>query len=333
MRQLENYLTIGTSWGHVSHQARLPIGLFIVIYYRISPLCQIINQSIRRYIFWHHLSLCFMFEVFKRAKRSGVLFGIIMWRLVWLVNLLVLSRSDIPCDRALQKCRYDKSCLPMLLKIFSHDCTSALGYDPELNRIKGAMRKTCPGTCVAAIRNLTSSSSGKSLESCYCENRDATCLTLKARLKRCVLMNEKGKNYTISGCTKARRRCNHDKDCQKIQNSFLRRCTALISGLNCTQDCKNSQDDLLRSDLGKALNDCECDGLEELYCRGIRANYEELCKGSRGSRGDPDVISTPREKTVKESQRNSSGITQYERLPVWILYAAIIVHVYVLFNR
>lgn len=260
----------------------------------------------------------------------GALFDMIMWRLLWLVNLLVLSRSDLPCDRALDLCKFDKNCLPMLLRIFSPLCTSALGYNPELNQIKGAMDKTCPGKCVDAIRNLTSSRSGKSLESCYCENRDATCLTLKARMQRCVIMNEKGKNYTIFGCTKARKRCNDDQDCKKIQTSFLLRCTALISGLDCTQDCKKSQDDLLRSDLGKALNDCECDGREELYCRGIRANYEELCKGSREPR-DPDVISTPREKTVKESQRNSSGITQCE-LPVWILYAAIM-HVYVLYNR
>lgn len=254
-----------------------------------------------------------------------------MWRLLCLANLLVLSRSDISCDKAIERCRYDLKCAPFLRQLFDNDtCTSALGYDPYWKRIKGAMGPTCPRACVQAIQKLTLTPRGKAMESCVCD-QDAMCLTVKARLQRCILKSEG--NYTIFSCTKARKNCSSNPDCLKTQKNFLRRCTQLISGQKCTQDCKDSQDELLSSELGKALNDCECDGAEEPYCRGIRANYEALCKATREPR-DPNILSTPPSQghTVMQYNRNSSARTLFE-LPVWILYTAIMAHVYVLYNR
>lgn len=253
-----------------------------------------------------------------------------MWRLLWLANLLVLSRSDISCDDAMANCKNDIfGCGAMLNRIFNRDvCRSALGWRDNGIRVD-KMAKTCPLTCVNAIKNLTATSKGKELKDCQCKT-DAVCLTMKARLRRCVLSSEG--NYTIFSCTEARKRCSKDNKCKATQTNFLKRCTHLISGVKCTRDCKDSQGELLDSELGKALNECECDGMEEPYCRAIRANYEALCKATRGPR-DPDVLTTPSEHTVKmgDGNRNSGANSQFE-LPVWIFYAAIIAHVYVFFN-
>lgn len=286
---------------------------------------QITNQSIARYIFWHHLSI----DTFKRTSEvipeNSPIF--VMWRFLWLANVLVLSQSVLLCEEAQKKCVRDfTKCGAMLLKIFNGDvCKSALGYDDDWpNGISGPMAKTCPLTCVSAIINLTATAAGKQMETCDCD-RDASCLTIRARLQRCLLSSQG--NYTFVSCTAARKRCNEDKRCKAIQQRFLRRCSSLISGVECTQDCKKSQDELLGSVLGKALNDCECDGREELYCRGIRANYEALCKGTRGPRR-PEYPS-PTEQTVMRAQhdnQNSRANSQFE-LPVWIFYAAIMAHI------
>lgn len=256
-----------------------------------------------------------------------------MWKFLWLANVLVLSQSVLVCEEAKRNCIKDyKKCGAMLLKIFDGDvCKSALGYDDTWpNRISGPMAKTCPPTCVSAILNLTATVAGKQMETCDCGG-DGTCLTIRARLQRCLLNTSQG-NYTFVSCTAARKRCNKDERCKATQHSFLRRCTALIAGHECTQDCKNSQDELLGSVLGKALNDCECDGTEEPYCRSIRANYEKLCKGTRGPRRQE--YPSPTEQTVMRAQHdneNSRANSQFE-LPVWIFYAAIMAHISVFLN-
>lgn len=249
-----------------------------------------------------------------------------------MANVLVLSQSVIVCDKARENCEKDyMKCGVMLLKIFDGDvCKSALGYaDDWPHGISGPMAKTCPPTCISAIINLTATAAGKQMETCDCES-DGPCLTARARLQRCLLSNQG--NYTFVSCTAARQRCNKDKRCKATQESFLRRCTSLIAGVECTQDCRNSQDELLGSELGKALNDCECDGREEPYCRSIRANYEKLCKGTRAPRW-PEYPS-PTEETVMRAQHdneNSRANSQFE-LPVWILYAAIAAHISVFLN-
>lgn len=260
-----------------------------------------------------------------------------MWWVLWLANLIAVSGSDISCGDAINNCQKDfAGCGLALYKIFKRTkCLTALGLEDKKLvgiRVTGSMEKTCPLSCVSAINNLTATNAGKAMETCNCR-RDSTCLTSKARLKRCVL--SRTTNYTVFSCTQARRRCNGNKDCKRIQFSFLRRCTKLISGSECTKDCLNSQDELLNSDLGKALNDCECDGFEEPYCRGIRANYEELCVGPRGPRNsDASLTPLPTENIVQKlrsSGQTRSAFSQFE-LPVWILYAAIAAYVYMFYN-
>lgn len=260
-----------------------------------------------------------------------------MWWVLWLANLIAVSGSDISCGDAIKNCQKDfAGCGLALYKIFKRTkCLTALGLEDKKSvgiRVTGSMEKTCPLSCVSAINNLTATNAGKAMETCNC-SKDSKCLTLKARLKRCVL--SRTTNYTVFSCTQARKRCNGNKDCKRIQDSFLRRCTKLISGLECTKDCLNSQDELLNSDLGKALNDCECDGIEEPYCRGIRANYEELCVGPRGPRNsDASLTPVPTENIVQKlrsSGQTRSAFSQFE-LPVWILYAAIAAYVYMFYN-
>lgn len=256
-----------------------------------------------------------------------------MWWLLWLANLIVVSCSDKSCKEASYQCERDlEGCGSALNKIFHRaECLHALGLKDHETvgiQIRRPMAKTCPLTCVSAINNLTATNGGKAMETCDCE-RDSTCLTVKARLKRCVL--SRTTNYTMFSCTQARKRCNNDKDCKRIQESFLRRCTKLISGVGCTKDCLDSQDELLNSDLGKALNECECDGFEEPYCRGIRANYEELCVGPRGPRNsDASPTPAPTEYMVQKfihSGQSHLANTQFE-LPVWSLYAAITAYMF-----
>ena len=251
-----------------------------------------------------------------------------MRQLLWLATLFLHARSELSCNAVLKKCKMSvKECVPMLITVFSDNCSSALGYDPRYRRITGAMQEICPINCVKAIQDLTSSRWGKDIESCSCPLWDGHCLTLKARMKRCVQMNEK--NFAIISCTEARKNCTDDRNCDKTQRRFLRRCTDLISGVNCTQDCKRAQDELLSSDLGKALNNCECDGEEEHYCRAIRAHYEALCKANRPVRHKEP---TSRGKTYVAGQQSNEGY-KFSEVSDWILCAAIIIHVYVQHNR
>ena len=244
-----------------------------------------------------------------------------MWQLLWLATLFLHARSELHCNAVLKKCKMSfKECVPMLWRVFGENCSSALGYDPIYRRINGAMQEKCPINCVKAIQDLTSSRWGKDVESCTCPLGDGYCLTLKARMKRCVQMNEK--DFAIISCTEARKNCTADRNCDKTQRRFLRRCNHLISGVNCTQDCKRAQDELLSSDLGKVLYDCECDGEEEHYCRAIRAHYEALCKANR----------TPREKMNVARQQGNEG-HKFSEVSEWILCAVVIIHVYVLRNR
>lgn len=248
--------------------------------------------------------------------------SIMRW-VLWLMNLLALSRSESVCWDALKNCQRDFPCAIKLRGLFTGQCQKALGfrYDPKYYgpypKITGSVEPKCPSKCVQAIKNLTSSPKGKAVESCICKDGDGVCLTIIARLKRCVNGSD------IFSCTAARKRCNKDKNCKKNQFNFLKRCSQLISGVKCTQDCKESQKELLGSKLGGALLECDCDGLEEPYCRGIRSNYENLCKPKTRKTRDPDFP------TVLESSNyvNSSPNSQFG-LPMWILNAVILAHVF-----
>lgn len=255
--------------------------------------------------------------------------SIMRW-ILWLMNLLALSRSESFCWDALTSCQRDFPCAIRLRGLFTRQCKKALGfrYDPKYGpfpEITGSMEPKCPSKCVQTIKNLTSSPKGKAVESCLCKPGDGVCLTIIARLKRCV--NGSDKNDTIFSCTAARKRCSKDKDCKKNQFNFLRRCSDLISGVECSQDCKESQKELLGSKLGSALLECDCDGREEGYCRSIRSNYENLCKPKTRKTRDPDFPTVPQPSYYVNSSSNSQF-----GLPMWILNAVIVAHVFALYH-
>ena len=253
-----------------------------------------------------------------------------MLRLVWLATLFTFSRGDdVSCRESLADCKRDLNCSLALYSVFGkEECYTAIGYNPDTETVHRGMVLPCPLSCVNAIKALTSLPKGKVWENCKCVNRDPVCLTLKARLRRCI--DSRRENYTIFSCTKAREHCNKDEKCDEAQKEFLQSCSLLISGVNCTQACKTAQDGLLSLELGKALNDCECDGMEEYYCRGIRAHYQALCKATRDPR-DPNKLPTPAP-TLQLSVRHSSGQALLGPL-MWTFYSTIVANAFLVYIR
>lgn len=191
--------------------------------------------------------------------------------------------STIDCMTAKKECENDIQCAYAMLKVFKNmACSRSLGYDINSEHITGPADKVCPTQCGILIYNLTSLAKGKKLQSCECVNRDSICLTLKARLAKCMDTVIHGvRNDTKPGCSTVRVQCSRDKDCNSAQQYFLRKCSQLISGVECSRECKKAQKVLLSSPLGRGLDECECDGFEEPHCRGIRAHQKALCFGIR----------------------------------------------------
>lgn len=319
-----------TSWGHVSRETFSPIGSFIVTCYRISPYVKwLISQSDGIYSGIIFPIVTYLYPT-RQSERVSFMCSIMRW-ILWLMNLLALSRSESFCWDVLTKCQRNFPCALKLNALFTRQCKKALGfrYDPKYYgsypKITGSMEPKCPSKCVQAIKDLTSLPKGKAVESCVCKDGDGVCLTIIARLKRCV--NGSDKNDTVFSCTAARVRCNKDKNCQTNQYNFLKRCSQLISGVECSQDCKESQKELLGSKRGSALLECDCDGREEPYCRGIRSNYENLCKPKTRKTRDPDFPTVP-----QRSYFGNSGPNSQFGFPMWILNTAIIAHVFVLYH-
>lgn len=191
--------------------------------------------------------------------------------------------TTIDCIQAKHDCVDDMKCAFAMYKLFKNmACMKSLGYDSQEQHITGPADKVCPKHCGILIYNLTSLDKGKKLQTCKCINRDSICLTLKARLAKCMDTVVHGvRNDTKPGCSKIREQCTLDKDCESAQQYFLRKCSRLISGVECSRDCKKAQKILLSSKLGRGLDECECDGIEEPHCRGIRAHQKALCFGVR----------------------------------------------------
>ena len=194
-------------------------------------------------------------------------------------------------------------------------CKKSLAYDYVMNQVTGRMAKRCSWECIYAIGNLTSFPRGKALETCDC-GRDAICLTVKSRMQKCR-EQASGHNNTRQGCTEAREICSNNANCTVLQDEFLLKCNDLISGVACTDECRESQDKFLNSNLGKALSDCECDGIEEPHCRGIRTHYDALCKPRRSTEpGSPATTSRAtryREETSKEQPTNQQPTTNKQQ--------------------
>lgn len=223
-----------------------------------------------------------------------------------------LVNRTISCMTARKQCMADfTNCGIYLIRVFSGNrpCSKHLGYDFETEQITGPADKVCPTFCSLAIYNLTSRPKGKLLQSCECVNRDSICLTLKARMAKCVDLAVNGpRNDTKPGCSEIRKLCSKDQQCDAAQQYFLRKCSRLISGVECSKDCKRAQKLLLSLPLGNGLNECECDGYEEPHCRGIRAHQQALCFGTRVTKSV-----TPKDRPTQNVQRVKSGSCESSR--------------------
>jgi growth arrest-specific protein 1 len=217
----------------------------------------------------------------------------------------VVNRT-LDCMTARRQCATDLNlqCQRAMYKLFKDmACRKSLGYDFSTGQVTGPADKVCPSFCAVAIYNLTSHAKGKMLQSCECINRDSICLTLKARLAKCMDTVVYGpRNDTKPGCTHIRQLCSKDRKCNAAQQYFLRKCSRLISGVECSVDCKWAQKVLLSLPLGSGLNECECDGYEEPHCRGIRAHQQALCFGTRVTKSV-----TPKYRPTRNVQRVKSG--------------------------
>ncbi|XP_031554640.1 growth arrest-specific protein 1-like [Actinia tenebrosa] len=234
-----------------------------------------------------------------------------------------LVNRTIDCMRARKQCIKDfTNCGIYLYRVFGgkKPCSKHLGYDFQTEQITGPADKVCPTFCSQAIYNLTSRPEGRLLQSCECVNRDSICLTVKARMAKCVDMAVNGpRNDSKPGCTEIRKLCSKDEQCNGAQQYFLRKCSRLISGLECSKDCKRAQKLLLSLPLGNGLNECECDGYEEPHCRGIRAHQQALCFGTRVTKSV-----TPKNRPTQNVQRVNSGNSESrENLSRLSIYTAL----------
>lgn len=148
----------------------------------------------------------------------------------------------------------------------------------ECNELLTGEGKICTEGCRKAIERFSLDPIGKYFHDCSCE-RDAECLTIKARTVKCL---KSKMNSGKIGCAKFSRRCDNNTVCASIMERFYVKCTHLISGTECTKTCEKVQDVLYSNNITKGLLDCECSGTltEENFCRGIRAHTFHLCKTS-----------------------------------------------------
>merc|ERR1711973_587665 len=100
-------------------------------------------------------------------------------------------------------------------------------------------------------------------------------------------------NDTKPSCSEVRKNCSKKKQCFKSMGLFLKGCSRLISGVECTDDCLAAKNGFLKLSIGKILeNECECDGVEEPFCRGIRAHYQALCLPIRVTKSVTEKLNT-----------------------------------------
>lgn len=184
---------------------------------------------------------------------------------------IVCTAKD--CYAALGECNTDSKC-SLKLNNYSQECGTIVDIS---NTIPNASRFPCSDGCVKSIKSLMRTKKGKDLWTCEC-NLDANCLTLKARTEKCLAIAN-GSYRQRTGCTVVMYRCMMDTKCNKAQMEFLLKCSKLFSLTACTKECLRSQKKLFSLEKGRPLMDCECDGLDETYCLGLRAHAEYMkCK-------------------------------------------------------
>ena len=226
-----------------------------------------------------------------------------MWKIVWsnlLLSLFLLIRrsSSQSCIKLHKRCMNRWNCQASLIQLLKIDCI-------DLFPTRSQGQAHCSEECRYSIGNFsTYDSLGKQLFTCPC-GLDATCLTFRSRTYKCL--HNKMKNGKI-GCSEVRRNCKNDTKCSILMEEYLRICTHVISGTECTKECEKIQRQLFSLTVAKDLLSCECDGSleEEKFCRGVRAHTLHLCTNSpmvtRTSTLDPK---TEQKNSVIAEQNNS----------------------------
>ena len=181
-----------------------------------------------------------------------------------------------------------------------------------------AIPRNCSSDCVNAIKKLKSTKKGAALYSCDCY-RDGGCLTMKARVAKCLKPRNQETNKP--SCTMANANCSGDSHCKKLRNNFLLACNKMISGVECENECLEAQKTLAKNQHGKVLYNCECDGATESLCRGLEANAKQLrCLPGMDGSGKPgfDIIHSTEVINVPETD-NSSSMPVFSRVLSWTL--------------
>lgn len=194
---------------------------------------------------------------------------------VLLVFLCVLKEHAIEsdtkdCYQAVSDCRNDSKCARML-QIYEKECKSIVNI---FDIFSNTSMFPCSSKCVNSIKSMMQTTKGAMLWKCEC-NQDGECLTLKTRSQKCLTIAN-GTYRKRTGCSVVQAKCLKNSKCKQAQKEFLRKCSKLFSSTNCTANCLSSQKKLFSLAIGRSLMDCECDGLEELYCLVLRAHAERL---------------------------------------------------------
>ena len=218
-------------------------------------------------------------------------------------------KRDLDCFEETNKCTNNFECTHRMTTVLHTLCGSSLGYSIQESTFTKAAAKKCPRKCAEELHKFTTTGRGRYLVDCNCPNRDSTCLTMKSRIKKCIASGLGWPmNDTKPSCSEARLNCTNNPDCNRAMGHFLRQCSRLISGVECNEDCRKAQNGFLELSIGKLLeNECECDGVEETFCRGIRAHYQALCLPTRVTKSVSQKLNTTEAEGSQRNLANSSN--------------------------
>ena len=207
------------------------------------------------------------------ATRPNMIIGFLL--LCLLEGYVMVRASSKDCYGALSDCNEDTKC-SRKLSHYAKECGTIVDVSTSFDN---ATRFPCSKSCVNSIKTLMQTKKGKALWKCDCK-LGAHCLTLKSRTEKCLAIAN-GTYRKRTGCTAVLYTCMTDSKCKKMQMEFLAKCYQI--NVKCTRDCLRSQKRLFSLPVGKPLMDCECDGVNELYCLVFRA-YANLMKCNWGTR-------------------------------------------------
>ena len=224
-------------------------------------------------------------------------------------------KRELDCFQRTKLCINDFKCMFKMTTdttVLDTLCGKSLGYSLQYQEVVSEAAKTCPKKCALELNKFIKSKHGSYLMSCDCPNRDSKCLTMKSRIRKCIASGLGWPmNDTKPSCSEAWKNCTKNSICNKAMGTFLLRCSQLISGVECNANCTKALDGFLELSIGKMLeNECECDGVEEPICRGIRAHYQELCSPTRITRKSVS-------QKLNTSEGNSSNLATWNCGSFW----------------